>query len=92
MARFVSRPGVIVEAHQYDGAPLPLELAPAVLRRRPDGGIDVATENGPRHCKPTDWVIRDRDGMFSVMRDAAFEVMFEPRVKRPYNRRIEANV
>lgn len=92
MARFVSRPGVVIEAHQYDGTPLPMELAGAVLRRRPDGGIDIAAADGPRHCKMTDWVIRDRDGAYSVMRDAAFEVMFEPRIKRPYNRRVEANV
>lgn len=102
MTRFVSRPGVVVAAAQYNGGSLPMDLAHAVLQRRQDGGLDINGVDGPVRCKPTDWVIRDRDGQFSVMRDAAFEVMFEPqlplqpveepRVKRVYTRRMHENV
>lgn len=105
MPRFVSRPGVVIEACQYTGGMIPSEVAGGVLQRRADGGLDIQGADGPVRCKLTDWIIRDRDGQYSVMRDAAFEVMFErpverpvtvtvepERAKRPYNRRIPENV
>ena len=91
MPRFVAKP-MIVEAHQNMGQPFPPEFALAVLQHRTDGMIDIATGDGTRPCKYTDWVVRGPSGQFSVMRDADFEAMFEPqlpeRQKRQYNRRI----
>jgi hypothetical protein len=89
MARYVSRPGVPVEALQYLGAPFPSDnFARATLRRLPQGGVEIRTWDGPRACQFGDWVLCDGDGSFSVMRKPAFETLFElAREKRAYNRR-----
>jgi hypothetical protein len=100
MPRFVGKP-VVIEAHQYLGDPLPQSFALAVARHRQDGGVDVSTNDGLRHCRITDWVWRDWNGSFHVAKDALFEAMFEEqrpqppmefeRIKRSYNRKDQVN-
>lgn len=101
MPRFIAKP-VVVEAHQYMGGPMPMNFQIAIVRKEMDGAATVATNDGPRLCRHRDWIVRGADGGFTVAREAAFEVAYEPihqdepasveRVKRPYVRRNHENV
>lgn len=93
MPRFVARP-IVVEAHQYDGATLPPDFALAVKQHLSTGLVQVNTGDGPRPCKYGDWIVRGASGEFSVVKDAAFEMMFEEQqapTKRAYTRREQPN-
>ena len=84
MPRFVARP-VLVEAFQFDGTTvgMPDAFRAALLRHLPNGTVEFMTGDGPRPCKYHDWIVRGPDGPFSVMREAAFEMMFAPVVTPP---------
>lgn len=82
MARFVANP-VIVEAVQYrsgDVACWPDEFRRALHRHIGGGRVEVTTGDGPRPLRDGDWVVHGPDGLFSVWREAAFEVWFALRV------------
>lgn len=78
MPRFVAR-SIIIEAVQNTGsiAEWPDPFRMAVVRYMPGGTIDVMTGDGARQCRYLDWMVRGPDGQFTVVRDAAFEAMFE---------------
>jgi hypothetical protein len=84
MPRFVARP-IVVEAHQYDGntVAMPDAFRMAVRRHLPGGTVEVMAGEQLRACKHGDWIVRGPDGQFSVVRDAAFETMFEPHRAAP---------
>lgn len=85
MARFVALP-VLVDAHQFNGGPLPDKFVSALRRHLVSGGIEVITDAGPRNCMPSDWLVTNPDGTFSVMSDAKFErtfAVFVPTVPQP---------
>jgi hypothetical protein len=87
MARFVANP-VIVEAVQYrsgDVACWPDEFRRALHRHIGGGRVEVTTGDGPRPLLDGDWVVHGPDGLFSVWREAAFEVWFAPRVPHVVN-------
>jgi hypothetical protein len=84
MPRYVARP-VQVTAFQYDGHTheWPEAFRMAVRRHLPGGTVEIMTGDGLRPCKHGDWIMHTPDGQFSVVRDAAFETMFEPQRPAP---------
>lgn len=95
MPRFVARP-VVIEAHQWDGnAVLMPDDFRISLTPQPDGSALVHTLEGGRRATHGDWIMRGADGTFSVVRDGAFDTLFEPwkavpaalPVTRPYVKR-----
>ena len=79
MPRFAARP-IGVTAFQWTGHThmLPEAFRLAVCRHLVGGMIEIRTGDGPRVCKHDDWIVHGPDGLFSVLRNAAFETMFEP--------------
>jgi hypothetical protein len=77
MPRFVARP-VTVEAFQFTGtvAFWPEPFRRAVVRHISGGLTDIQTADGVRPVRNNDWVVHGPSG-FSVLREAAFEAMFE---------------
>lgn len=78
MPRFVARP-LVVEAFQWLGHTheLPESFRLAITRHLPAGGVEVMTGDGARQCRHYDWIVRGPEGLFSVLRAAAFEASFE---------------
>lgn len=77
MPRFVARP-IVVEAHQYMGHAVdwPDSFRAAIRRFHHDGTVDVSVGGDLRPMWHRDWLIRGPDGLFSVMKPAAFEHSF----------------
>lgn len=85
MPRFIAKP-IVVEAHQFDAATvsaMPEAFRFAIRRHLPDGTVEVMTGDGLRICRHGNWIVRGTDGDFTVMRNRAFEALFEPHVVAP---------
>lgn len=76
MPRFTAKP-ITIEAVRFNGdiAPWPEPFRRAVLRHLPGGITEIATGDGPRPCRSSDWVTLGPAG-FSVIHAAPFEAMF----------------
>lgn len=77
MVRYIGRP-VVVEAHQHGVGMLPDGFQYAVQRQVSSMTMEIKTLDGPRLCKPGDWIVRGPGGDFRVMHQAEFETMFAP--------------
>jgi hypothetical protein len=78
MPRFIARP-IVIEAHQFRGnsVGMPENFRMAIVGYRPAGGCDVMTGDGLRPCMHNNWIMRGPDGQFSVVKQSAFEQMFQ---------------
>lgn len=77
MPRFVAKK-ITIEAWQFAGdvAQWPEPFRRAVLRHLPGGITEIRTDDGPRPCRVSDWVVHGPGG-FRVVHEAAFEAMFQ---------------
>lgn len=78
MPDFIARP-VRVTAFEWHGHTheLPEAFRMVVTRHLQAGGVEVMTGDGARQCRHNDWIVRGPDGLFWVIRAAAFEAGYE---------------
>mgnify|MGYP007100136796 CR=1 FL=1 len=71
MTRFQKRSGLVVEAQQFDGVTVTHGMA--VL-----GEVQHPMRDEPTPVGVGDWVVRDPDGVFTVLTDEAFPLTYAP--------------